>query len=447
MIKYAIAASGKGTIFHAVINAQRASKIPHGQIVALITDTADAGAMGRAQAANISSHFIDHTQIQEDIDKAIIKVLKSSGAQFLFLTGFKQKISPTVLKEVPVYNTLPALDLGKFGRLHGIDVHQAVIKARRKFTGATIHEVGGKTLMQTSYIDVLKDDTPEALQKRVQTEEYKQAIKFLDNLTRKMNTTIVVYGRAQITRIQQDAPQAKVFEMPSTTEIDDCLREEPYLVIVSDENSLALGLVDKLTEKGARAFGPTQAAAEIVLSKHFAKDFMRRHSIPTANFCAFNNNDDALTYVKDIAPHPLVVKTNGSKKAIISRNLDQSERAIHSMDGTIIIEELLTGPEMTLTAFIDGKDYSLMPTTISTSAVEKEIIKPTIKGLTEEGREFKGILNFDLMITSQGIKLIEYNTHFGDIDLLETNLLDIMNACIDGTLDHIKIKWKKGARA
>ena len=514
-IKFAVFASGSGTVFQSIIDA----KIPHGEIVALISNKADAGAIQRAKEAGIPAYFVDHTKPQNEIDTEIIKILKDSEAQFIFLAGYLKKVSPAVLAEVKAYNVHPALDLHKFGGtgMYGLRVHQAVIDAKEQFTGATIHEVNaeydrGEILKQSREVAVLKTDTAETLQQRVLEREYKLVPKFLDELTKKMTgggiTKIVIIGgggreHALATKLKLDNPNARIIGIPgnagfseriplATTEVDRiteyCVTEKPDLVVVASDDPLALGLVDKLSAAGIRAFGPTQKAAEIEWSKHFAKDFMKRHKIPTAQYQVFDNCDAAITYVRDIAPHPLVIKANGlalGKGVVIARNLDESKAAILSImqdkkfgksGDTIIIEEFLTGPEITLMAFVDGKNYALMPTSqdhkrafdddqgpntggmgaFSPAAawspavqdeVTRTIVFPTIKGLVKENRDFKGILYFGLMKTPHGIKVIEYNARFGDpecqtiLPLLETNLLDIMNACIDGTIDQLDIGW------
>lgn len=527
MVKYAIAASGNGTVFQSIIDAQNRGNIPNGKIVALISNKETAGAMDRARQANIPAYYIDHTGTQEQTDAHIIKILHDSGAQFLFLAGYLKKITPAILAKVPVYNTHPALDLHKFGGqgMYGIRVHQAIIDAGCKFTGSTIHQVNenydqGAILMQSKQVTVHPTDTSESLQLRVLEKEYSLVPQFIDSITTKMKgegniiMKIVIIGsggreHAQALQIRRDHPNAKIIAIPGTAGIalmpnaeciplsatdvngitEYCRQALPNLCIVSSDDPLAAGVVDALIAAGLRAFGASQKAAEIEWSKSYSKDFMKRHGIPTAKYHVFDNCDDALAYVKDIAPHPLVVKANGlalGKGVIIAKNIDQSNDAIHSMmkdkkfghsGETIIIEEFLTGPEITLLAFVDGKNYSLMPTSqdhkraydndkgpntggmgaFSPAAawsyeIEQEVIKtivePTIKGMAAEGRPFKGILYFGLMATSNGIKVIEYNARFGDpecqtiLPLLETNFIDILNACIDGRLDKIDIKWK-----
>jgi len=514
-IKYAVFASGSGTVFGSIIDAQ----LTHGEITALVSNKKDSGAMERARTAGIPAYFVDHTKPQEEIDKAIIEILKDTGAQFVFLAGYLKKITPTVLAHTKVYNVHPALDLHKFGGkgMYGLHVHQAVINAKEQFTGATIHEVNaeydrGEILKQSKEVAVLATDTAETLAQRVLEKEYRLVPKFLDKLTKEMaggSKKIIIVGgggreHALANKLLLDNPNARIIGIPgnagiperiplATTEVERiteyCLAEKPDLVIVASDDPLALGLVDMLTAKGVRTFGPTQKAAEIEWSKQFAKSFMQRHRIPTASFKVFDNCDEAIAFVKDVAPHPLVVKANGlalGKGVVIARNLDQSTEAIRSImldkkfgaaGDTIIIEEFLTGPEITLLAFVDGKNYRLMPTSqdhkrafdndegpntggmgaFSPAAawspeiqdeVIKTIVEPTIRGMAKEDREFKGILYFGLMATQHGVKVIEYNARFGDpecqtiLPLLETPLLDVLGACIDGTLDNTEINWQ-----
>lgn len=529
MVYYAIAASGGGTDFQAAVDAQNAGQIPYGKIVALISNKADAKVLERARAANIPGYFIDHTVSQEETDRAIVKILKDTGAQFLFLAGYLKKITPAILAEVPVYNIHPALDPIRFGGkgMYGKHVHEAVILAGEKFAGATIHEVveqydEGKILMQTLPVPVLKEDSAETLQQRVLAEEHKLIPLFLDKLTREMEKKkmkLVIIGgggreHAIANQFHKDYPQAKIIAIPgnagiatqipnaecipiAATEVEKITQcicsmpQKPELVMVASDDPLALGLVDMLSAKGIRAFGGLQKATEIEWSKSFSKGFMKRHGIPTADYQVFDNMEKALAYVQ-AAPHPLVIKANGlalGKGVVISQNEKESQETVRLMmqdkkfgtaGASVVIEEFLTGPEVTLLAFVDGKNYALMPTSqdhkraydhdqgpntggmgaFSPAAawseelekeVVKTIVKPTINGLISENRIFKGIIYFGLMVTPNGVKVIEYNARFGDpecqtvLPLLETDFLSVLNACIDGTLDKLEIQWKKQA--
>jgi len=265
------------------------------------------------------------------------------------------------------------------------------------------------------------------------------------------------------------------------------------LVFVAPDDPLAMGLVDLLRTENIRAFGPSKAAAEIEASKAFAKGFMKRHNIPTAAYEVFSDYAAAAEYLQT-AKYPLVIKADGlalGKGVIICNSKQEAAGALKEMmldkafakaGETVIVEEFLVGPEVTLLAFTDGKSYSLMPSSqdhkrafdnnegsntggmgvISPSPAFTEeiknetignIVEPTIKGMAAEGRTFKGVLYFGLMVTKQGVKVIEYNARFGDpeaqtiLPLLKTDFAQVINACIDGTLDKLNIQWKNKAAA
>ncbi|MCL2847484.1 MAG: phosphoribosylamine--glycine ligase [Firmicutes bacterium] len=264
-----------------------------------------------------------------------------------------------------------------------------------------------------------------------------------------------------------------------------------YLTMVAPDDPLAAGLVDKLNAKGFRAFGPSQLAAEIESSKVFSKGFMARHNIPTARYEAFDNFDLALAYIKD-HPLPLVIKADGlalGKGVSICNTLVEAEAALKntmqdlafgSAGRSVVIEEFLTGFEVSVLAFCDGEtvvpmvsasDYkrahngdaglntggmgTISPSPSYTNDMAKiameTIFLPTVKEMKSEGREFKGVLYFGLIICDGVPKVIEYNARFGDpetqviLPRLKTDLLEVFDACIDGTLDKINLQWEDNA--
>lgn len=266
------------------------------------------------------------------------------------------------------------------------------------------------------------------------------------------------------------------------------------LVFVAPDDPLAAGMVDALEAEGIRAFGPKKAAAEIEASKVFSKNLMKKYGIPTADYQVFDNSKDALDYVANNNMAPVVVKADGlalGKGVLICQTVEDAKAAIHSiMDdkkfgesgSRVVIEEFLTGPEVSVLSFTDGKCVKPMVSskdhkraldgdkglntggmgTISPNPYytdemaeicRKTIFEPTIEAMNKEGRTFKGCLYFGLMLTPKGPKVIEYNARFGDpetqvvLPRLETNLVDICEAVIDGTLGDLDIKWKKGAAA
>ena len=259
------------------------------------------------------------------------------------------------------------------------------------------------------------------------------------------------------------------------------------LVFVAPDDPLSLGLVDELNKRGIRAFGPGKAAARLEGSKAYSKDFMLRHGIPTAKYECFSDYGKALEYVKK-SDFPLVLKADGlalGKGVLICNTLADAEdglkqlmldRAFGDSGSTVVVEEFLSGREVTVLAFTDGRTVKCMPSSqdhkraydgdrgLNTGGMgafapspyftpdklaeaERTIFKPTIEGLIADGVTYKGVIYFGLMMTAAGVKVIEYNSRFGDpeaqavLPLLKTDLVDIVEACIDGTLDKINIEW------
>ena len=263
------------------------------------------------------------------------------------------------------------------------------------------------------------------------------------------------------------------------------------LTIVAPDDPLADGMVDFLEENGKRAFGPRKNAAIIEASKSFSKWLMKKYNIPTAEYEEFTDYNEAVNYLKT-ANFPLVVKADGlalGKGVIICKTLDEGLQAVHEMmvenkfalaGKKVIIEEFLVGKEVSVLCFTDGKTIVPMvssqdhkrindndeglntggmgtfsPSRIYTKEmadnVYKTIIVPTIRAMEKEGRLFKGVLYFGLMLTDSGVKVLEYNARFGDpetqvvLPKLENDFVDVCNATIDGTLDKIDFKWKDEA--
>ncbi|MEG2541658.1 MAG: phosphoribosylamine--glycine ligase [Christensenellaceae bacterium] len=260
------------------------------------------------------------------------------------------------------------------------------------------------------------------------------------------------------------------------------------LVFVAPDDPLALGMVDALQKVGIRAFGPSKAAAEIEWSKAYSKWLMKKYDIPTANFEVFDNAQKAVSYLQT-SKYPVVVKADGlalGKGVIICENFAQAKQAVNDVmidrkfgnaGVQIVIEEFISGPEVSVLAFCDGKtilpmlsaqdhkraydnDKGLNTGGMGTFApspkytleiqqyVEKEIFAKTVAALNAEGRTFQGVIFFGLMLTQDGPKLLEYNARLGDPEtqsvflLLKTDLLKVIDAVIDGTLDKITLEWE-----
>ena len=257
--------------------------------------------------------------------------------------------------------------------------------------------------------------------------------------------------------------------------------------VVAPDDPLVLGCVDALEEKGIPCFGPRANAAIIEGSKVFAKNLMKKYGIPTAAYEVFDDMDAALSYL-ETAPVPTVVKADGlalGKGVIIAATREEAKQAVRDMmqghvfgasGDHVVIEEFLTGPEVSVLAFTDGKCVKPMvssmdhkrvgdndtglntggmgtvaPNPYYTPAVAKrcmeEIFLPTMDAMNAEGRTFKGCLYFGLMITPDGPKVIEYNCRFGDpetqvvLPLMESDLLTVMQAVTNGTLSETEVKF------
>lgn len=288
--------------------------------------------------------------------------------------------------------------------------------------------------------------------------------------------------------IAECATCAPVSPMDFEGIFDFCIKNGVDLVFVAPDDPLAGGLVDFLTERGVKAFGPVKKAAMLEASKAFAKEFMARHGIPTAAYRAFDDFEDAEEYAKN-CDLPVVVKADGlalGKGVVICRTRQEVFDALKSVmvdlkfgenaGRKVVMEEFMTGREVTVLAFCDGKTLLPMPASQDhkkafdgdkgantgdmgafaptpyfleqdKNEFLQNIALPTLKGLEKDGIVFKGVLYFGLMKTSGGLKVVEYNARFGDpetqvvLTLLKSDLLEIVNAVIEGRLDCTEVLW------
>ena len=262
-------------------------------------------------------------------------------------------------------------------------------------------------------------------------------------------------------------------------------------VMVAPDDPLAMGMVDAFEKAGIRAFGPRANAAIIEGSKAFSKDLMKKYNIPTAAYEIFTDQEAALNYV-EAQGAPIVVKCDGlalGKGVVVAQTVDEAKDAIINMmenkafgesGSKVVIEECMTGPEVTVLAFTDGKTIVPMPssqdhkraydndkgpntggmgaispcpnyTEAHAKTCMETIFLPTVKALCAEGRTFQGVIYFGMMLTPNGPKVVEYNARFGDpecqavLSLLDTDLMDILEACVDGTLDQLDVRFKDAA--
>lgn len=272
---------------------------------------------------------------------------------------------------------------------------------------------------------------------------------------------------------------------------DFAVGEKVDLVIVGPDDPLVGGIVDVLEARGLRSFGPRGNAAILEGSKAFSKDLMKKYGIPTAAYENFDNKEDAIAYLQT-AKMPIVVKADGlalGKGVLICNTLEEAEAAVLSImedkqfgdaGNRVVIEEFMTGREVSVLSFVDGKTIKPMtsaqdhkraqdndqglntggmgtfsPSPFYTEEVDRfckeNIYQKTVDAMAAEGREFKGIIFFGLMLTPEGPKVLEYNARFGDpeaqvvLTRMENDIIDVMNACIDGTLDQVDLKFMDNA--
>ena len=284
----------------------------------------------------------------------------------------------------------------------------------------------------------------------------------------------------------------------SATDIEEVVKLakklNPDMVVVAPDDPLVLGMVDALQSEGFMTFGPKKNAAIIEGSKVFSKELMKKYNIPTAFYEVFTDSESAVAYLKKQNSYPAVIKADGlalGKGVIIAQNEEEAVQAVHDMidnlkfgksSARIVIEEFLTGPEVSVLSFTDGRTVipmissmdhkraydndeglntggmgTVSPNPYYTDEIANECMKkifiPTIKAMNSEGRTFEGCLYFGLMITPKGPKVIEYNCRFGDpetqvvLPMLDADLYEIFEAVYNHTLDKVDIKWHSGACA
>ena len=272
----------------------------------------------------------------------------------------------------------------------------------------------------------------------------------------------------------------------------DFAKKEAFdLVVVGPDDPLAGGIVDVLEEKGLRVFGPRKNAAILEGSKAFSKDLMKKYGIPTAAYETFDTPEAALKYL-ETAPVPIVLKADGlalGKGVLICNTREEAKEGVKTLmldkqfghaGDRIVVEQFMTGREVSVLSFVDGKTIKIMtsaqdhkrakegdqglntggmgtfsPSPFYTKEVDefcrKYIYQATVDAMKSEGREFKGIIFFGLMLTADGPKVLEYNARFGDpetqvvLPRMKNDIVDVFEACIDGTLDQIDLQFEDNA--
>lgn len=291
--------------------------------------------------------------------------------------------------------------------------------------------------------------------------------------------------------IAQDAQCVPIGAMEIDKLVSFAKEEGIDFTIIGMDDPLVAGVVDAFEAEGLKVFGPRKNAAIIEGSKAFSKDLMKKYGIPTAKYETFDSYDAAKEYVSK-QEMPIVIKADGlalGKGVLICQSLQEAYDALDEImvdkkfgasGSKVVIEEFLTGPEVSVLSFCDGKTVVPMvsaqdhkraydndeglntggmgtfsPSRIYTPEINEECMKtifqPTVDAMAKEGRKFVGVLYFGLMLTKDGMKVIEYNARFGDpetqviLPRLKTDLLEIMEACVEGNIDKIDIKWHDNA--
>ena len=272
---------------------------------------------------------------------------------------------------------------------------------------------------------------------------------------------------------------------------DFAKKEKIDLTVVGMDDPLVGGIVDRFESEGLRVFGPRKNAAILEGSKAFSKDLMKKYGIPTAAYENFNDPQKAIKYL-ETANYPIVLKADGlalGKGVLICKTFEEAKSGIEELmidksfgdaGNTIVIEEFLEGREVSVLSFVDGTHYALMtsaqdhkrakdgdeglntggmgtfsPSPFYTEEVDRfckeNIYQKTVDAMRAEGREFKGIIFYGLMLTKSGVKVLEYNARFGDpetqvvLPRMENDIIDVFEACIDGCLDKIDLKFENNA--
>ena len=307
--------------------------------------------------------------------------------------------------------------------------------------------------------------------------------------SRRVDKLYCVPGNAGIAEIAECEPSIGVMEFDKIMAY--AKEKQVDLVFVAPDDPLVGGLVDVLKEAGFRVFGPDKKAAILEGSKAFSKDLMKKYNIPTAAYETFDDPEKALAYL-ETAEMPIVLKADGlalGKGVLICNTLEEARAGVKeimldkhfgSAGNRMVIEEFMTGREVSVLSFVDGKTIKPMtsaqdhkrakdgdeglntggmgnfsPSPFYTEEVDefckKYIYQATVDAMAKEGREFKGVIFFGLMLTPKGPRVLEYNARFGDPEAqvvlcrMENDIMDVVDACIDGTLDKVDLKFEDNA--
>jgi len=317
------------------------------------------------------------------------------------------------------------------------------------------------------------------------------AIAYSVSKSEKINEIYVAPGNAGIAKTPKVVECANIGVMEFEKLVSYAKEKEVDLTIIGMDDPLVGGIVDEFEKAGLRVFGPRKNAAILEGSKAFSKDLMKKYNIPTADYENFDNADEAIKYL-ETAKYPIVLKADGlalGKGVLICNTKEEAldgvkeimlDKKFGDSGNTMVVEEFMTGREVSVLSYVDGKTIKIMtsaqdhkrakdndeglntggmgtfsPSPFYTDEVDefckKYIYQATVDAMKAEGREFKGIIFFGLMLTEDGPKVLEYNARFGDpeaqvvLPRMKNDIIDVIEACIDGTLDTINLEFEDNA--
>lgn len=317
------------------------------------------------------------------------------------------------------------------------------------------------------------------------------AIAYSVSKSEKVNEIYVAPGNAGIAKTPKVVECANIGVMEFDKLVSYAKEKEIDLTIIGMDDPLVGGIVDEFEKAGLRVFGPRKNAAILEGSKAFSKDLMKKYNIPTAGYENFDNADEAIKYL-ETAKYPIVLKADGlalGKGVLICNTKEEAldgvkeimlDKKFGDSGNTMVVEEFMTGREVSVLSYVDGKTIKIMtsaqdhkrakdndeglntggmgtfsPSPFYTDEVDefckKYIYQATVDAMKAEGREFKGIIFFGLMLTEDGPKVLEYNARFGDpeaqvvLPRMKNDIIDVIEACIDGTLDKINLEFEDNA--
>lgn len=539
MLKVVVCVSGGGTNLQAILDAIDSGAVTNTEVIAVISNNPGAKALERAKSHHIEGICMSPRQYpdREAFNEAFTAKMCELAPDLVVLAGFLVKIPPQMVEKFNnrIVNIHPSLIPAFCGvGYYGLKVHEKVLERGVKVTGATVHFVNdgmdeGPIIAQKAvYIE--EGDTPETLQRRVMEQaEWVLLPKAIDDIangrievtegkvriqggiglkvliiggggrehaiavslrkSKRVDKLYCVPGNAGIAQIAECEPSIGVMEFDKI--ITYAKEKAVDMVFVAPDDPLAGGLVDTLKAEGLRVFGPEKRAAILEGSKAFSKDLMKKYNIPTAAYETFDNPEAALRYL-ETASMPVVLKADGlalGKGVLICNTLEEAKAGVKeimqdkhfgSAGDVLVVEEFLTGREVSVLAFVDGKTIKPMtsaqdhkragdgdtglntggmgcfsPSPFYTEEIDafcrKYIYQPTVDAMAAEDREFKGVIFFGLMLTPQGPKVLEYNARFGDPETqvvlcrMKNDIMDVLDACIDGTLDQIELCFEDNA--